>query len=367
MASFTTTFNFRITPDPSNPLVGDGMAFFLGDPRSYLPEDVAVGFSAATGNAGEQHQILSWPSFSSTLEPKTAILEPSPPPRSSVDPIISKQGSKGGATLIAVVVPLLVLVACAAVGLFLWQRHKKRKLNEANDDRNDHEQDYRAELERGVAASGPMRYTYPRAGRVHRALRRGREPRPQRLRKRLPGQARRPAGEDQGVLVGVVGAGEEGVRGGGEDHKQAEASQPRAAAGVVRQQQRAPARLRAGRPGQPRQAPLLLYSSERLLTCQERYQIILGQEWEQCVVHGDIKSSNIMLDETLGCKLGDFDLARLGEHDGAGWHTTKAVLGTAGYIESSTRSLSTRGTPASAPTSTALTSSSLRLSADGLR
>ena len=37
------------------------------DLRSYLPERVAVGFSAATGYAGELNQILSW-SFTSTLQ-----------------------------------------------------------------------------------------------------------------------------------------------------------------------------------------------------------------------------------------------------------------------------------------------------------
>jgi len=58
----------------------------------------------------------------------------------------------------------------------------------------------------------------------------------------------------------------------------------------------------------------------------------LHQEWEQCVVHGDIKPSNIMLDDSLSTRLGDFGLARLGDH-GARWHTTRAVMGTAGYID----------------------------------
>ena len=51
-----------------------------------------------------------------------------------------------------------------------------------------------------------------------------------------------------------------------------------------------------------------------------RYKIALGlaagllylhEEWQQCVVHRDIKSSNIMLDSNFNVKLGDFGLARL--------------------------------------------------------
>uniref|UniRef100_A0A8R7TZQ5 Protein kinase domain-containing protein n=1 Tax=Triticum urartu TaxID=4572 RepID=A0A8R7TZQ5_TRIUA len=84
-----------------------------------------------------------------------------------------------------------------------------------------------------------------------------------------------------------------------------------------------------------------IYNTDRLLTWSERYRIILGlgsavrylhTEWDQCVLHGDIKPSNILLDSSRSTKLADFGLARLVEH-GAGPRTTHVVMGTAGYID----------------------------------
>ncbi|WJX93522.1 hypothetical protein P8452_75035 [Trifolium repens] len=54
------------------------------------------------------------------------------------------------------------------------------------------------------------------------------------------------------------------------------------------------------------------------------------QEWERCVVHRDIKSSNIMLDSSFNVKLGDFGLAKLMDHE-IGPQTT-VVAGTLGYM-----------------------------------
>ncbi|CAL2254018.1 unnamed protein product [Prunus armeniaca] len=56
----------------------------------------------------------------------------------------------------------------------------------------------------------------------------------------------------------------------------------------------------------------------------------LHEEWEQCVLHRDIKSSNVMLDSNFQCELGDFGLARLVDH-GEKSQTT-IIAGTRGYM-----------------------------------
>ncbi|XP_074566108.1 L-type lectin-domain containing receptor kinase IV.2-like [Curcuma longa] len=58
--------------------------------------------------------------------------------------------------------------------------------------------------------------------------------------------------------------------------------------------------------------------------------VYLHEDWEQVVVHRDIKSSNVLLDVELNGRLGDFGLARLYEH-GKNPHTTH-IVGTVGYI-----------------------------------
>ncbi|KAL3536425.1 hypothetical protein ACH5RR_004886 [Cinchona calisaya] len=56
----------------------------------------------------------------------------------------------------------------------------------------------------------------------------------------------------------------------------------------------------------------------------------LHEEWEQVVIHRDVKASNILLDSDLNGRLGDFGLARLYDH-GTLPHTTH-VVGTIGYL-----------------------------------
>ncbi|CAN0854352.1 L-type lectin-domain containing receptor kinase IV.2 [Linum grandiflorum] len=75
------------------------------------------------------------------------------------------------------------------------------------------------------------------------------------------------------------------------------------------------------------------------LNWQQRFKILRGvasgllylhEEWEQIVLHRDIKASNVLLDADLNGRLGDFGLARLYDH-GTNPQTTH-VVGTVGYL-----------------------------------
>ncbi|VAI28313.1 unnamed protein product [Triticum turgidum subsp. durum] len=134
------------------------------DLRRYLPEEVAIGFSAATGWAAELHETLSW-SFSSTLQLGSRLEsnKEAPPPAQLPTPTSSKHKMLV-VTLLSVVVPLLFLLVCVAM-ITIWRRHQKRRSKRANGDSSSDSDDEehcvdRADLERGVAAGGPKRYTY---------------------------------------------------------------------------------------------------------------------------------------------------------------------------------------------------------------
>ncbi|XP_007026949.2 PREDICTED: L-type lectin-domain containing receptor kinase S.4 [Theobroma cacao] len=78
---------------------------------------------------------------------------------------------------------------------------------------------------------------------------------------------------------------------------------------------------------------------QTILSWEQRFRIIKGvasgllylhEGYEQIVVHRDVKASNVLLDDEMNGRLGDFGLARLYEH-GSNPGTTR-VVGTLGYL-----------------------------------
>ncbi|KAI7750179.1 hypothetical protein M8C21_024576 [Ambrosia artemisiifolia] len=58
----------------------------------------------------------------------------------------------------------------------------------------------------------------------------------------------------------------------------------------------------------------------------------LHYEYDQKVVHRDIKASNIMLDSDFNARLGDFGLARALDNEKTSYAEAEGVIGTIGYI-----------------------------------
>ncbi|CAL4979684.1 unnamed protein product [Urochloa decumbens] len=92
--------------DSTEPIVQ--LNLMLPDPKSLLPREVAVGFSAAT-SASTKHQILAW-SFYSTLAAPTP-----------------HKGHKSTVLAIAIVGPILALFICGIVSFKFIKRHRKGK------------------------------------------------------------------------------------------------------------------------------------------------------------------------------------------------------------------------------------------------
>nr|BAK01359.1 predicted protein [Hordeum vulgare subsp. vulgare] len=322
-------------------VIGTGARYTLSatvDLRSLLPEQVAVGFSAATGDAFfSYHTILSC-SFKSTLPTRNDA--PFPSTSSTKKATLQLSAGVGAAAVL-----VLLLAVTVAVLLRRASRRNRQEPEVDKDmlagDMTPDSLDAAADDEFG-SSTGPRPIPYANlaaatgnfaeegklgqggSGSVYR------------------GHMKEVGGRDVAIKVFLRGASLEGRK------------EYRSEVTIIsRLRHRNLVQLIGWCHG--RRRLLLVYELVRngsldgylyskddlILTWQLRYQIIVGlasavlylhQEWDQCVVHGDIKPSNIMLDESFNTKLGDFGLSRLIDH-GMSLQTMTAMAGTPGYLD----------------------------------
>ncbi|XP_026657649.2 L-type lectin-domain containing receptor kinase IX.1-like [Phoenix dactylifera] len=309
--------------------------FYGVDLRDYLPENVAIGFSASTGDDNETHSIYSWDFNSSNLGSQD--LAPSPGPTPTNKTLEAKKKSK-----ISLVVGLAVCIGILLCGLgLLWSAVSRKRARGGMEAQEEEEEEERAlelslnnAFERG---GGPRKFSYSALAIATRNFVR---------------EAKLGEGGFGEVYMGVLDdtKQEVAIKRISRDSKQGTKEYISEVTIISRLRHRNLVQL-IGYCHQKGDLLLVyeymsnksldrhLYSEERLLTWQERYQIASGlasallylhEEWEQCVVHRDVKPSNVMLDSGFNAKLGDFGLARLVDHDS--YMQTTVMAGTRGYI-----------------------------------
>ncbi|RZR92882.1 hypothetical protein BHM03_00021257 [Ensete ventricosum] len=318
-------------PESTGNSTGNSSLSYLIDLRDFLPYKVAVGFSAATGSGIETHALLSW-SFNSSLLPKTT---PAAPPDPSA-PLAAKKKSKMGLVVGVVIGAAVLMVVLGSLGLILWRRRRRRTTGRDAEDEEELEfhrtMDDEFERERG-----PKRFAYQVLADATRNF-----SEEEKLGEGGFGSVYRGYLKDSKLEVAI-----KRISRGSKQGRKEYVSEVKI---ISRLRHRNLVQL-VGWCHDRGEFSLVyefmpngsldsyLYSTTRLLEWPARYSVALGlasallylhEEWEQCVVHRDVKPSNVMLDSAFNAKLGDFGLARLVDHE-RGSQTT-VLAGTMGYL-----------------------------------
>ncbi|KAK9061945.1 hypothetical protein SSX86_019129 [Deinandra increscens subsp. villosa] len=286
------------------------------DLREVLPERAMVGFSAATGVNVERHILQSW-EFNSSLN--------------MVEKGEDKSREWKLAVGIAVPIGVLVLVTMAACGVF-WRRQRKPAekpvetvtLTSMNDD-----------LERGA---GPKRFSYSDLVSATNNFSNDRK-----LGEGGFGCVYKGYLSRENIAVAVKKISQGSKQGKKEYITEVKIISSLRHRNLVRligwcHDETQFLLVYEFMPNGSLDSHLFAQKSP-LLEWAVRYKIATGlasallylhEEWEQCVVHRDIKTSNIMLDSGFNVKLGDFGMARLMDHE-LGPQTT-GLAGTLGYL-----------------------------------
>ncbi|XP_002520512.2 L-type lectin-domain containing receptor kinase SIT2 [Ricinus communis] len=296
---------------PSRPLLSKSLNL-----SQVLLESMYVGFSAATGSVSSRHYILGW-SFNKSGESQT--LDPSKLPSL---PSLAKSRKLNQRLIILLAVTLTVtIIVMAVLGTMFIRRKRYEEIRE------DWEKAY-----------GPQRFSYEVLYKATRGFR----------DKDLLG-----AGGFGKVYRGVLSSCNTQVAVKKISHNSAQGMKEFiaeiASMGRLRHRNLVQLLGYCRRKGEL----LLVYEympngsldkflfskKEAKLNWDQRHRIIRGvasgllylhHDWEQVVLHRDVKASNVLLDANFNARLGDFGLAKFYDH-GTNPQTT-CVVGTVGYL-----------------------------------
>ncbi|XP_050210125.1 L-type lectin-domain containing receptor kinase IX.1-like [Mercurialis annua] len=301
------------------------------DLARYLPEWVTFGFSASTGYLYEVNRITSWDFDSSSDIVDSERIVNSEPEANSV---FQKKNYKISS---AFVIGLSVGACCLIAGAgFIWYglRRYRRKEVEMNDD--DHILDVSFGDDFKSNGTGPRKFSYNELVDATKNFSEG-----EKLGEGGFGAVYKGFLKDQNSYIAVKRVSRESKQG------------IKEYAAEVKIISRIRHRNLVKLVGWCHEKELLLvyefmpncsldfhiFKGENFLTWKIRFRIAQGlasallylhEEGDQCVLHRDIKSSNVMLDSSFEAKLGDFGLARLVDH-AKGTQTT-VLAGTMGYM-----------------------------------
>ncbi|KAG6710012.1 hypothetical protein I3842_06G161100 [Carya illinoinensis] len=311
----STSYNLSVsyTGLENNVTVWQFLSFNV-DLRKHLPEKVTFGFSAATGNSSAMHTICSW-NFSSSL-----VID---------DTKTNKTNSKLGLGVGLGAGGLVLVAGLASVLLVLWKRSGRDK----EDDRAFAEY-MDAEFQEGT---GPKRFSFKELARATNNF-----SDEEKLGQGGFGGVYKGFLRDSNIFVAIKRVSKGSKQGMKEYAAEVKITSRLRHRNLVQligwcHERRELLLVYEFMPNGSLDSHL--FKEERLLIWEARYKIAQGlassllylhEGWEQCVVHRDIKSSNIMLDSNFNAKLGDFGLARLVDH--AKGSQTTVLAGTFGYM-----------------------------------
>ncbi|OMO85277.1 hypothetical protein CCACVL1_10295 [Corchorus capsularis] len=302
-----------------------------------LPEWVTFGFSGTTGTLFEIHTINSW-NFSSTLQVPTKASPPTPPPEAATNPIIPS--GKKSRTWLWVVLGVVGggILALLSVWFFCYRRRESNlyrdKFGKDEENGPDIDEDIEDEFEKGT---GPRKFTYKELdlatddfndvgklgeggfGGVYKGFLKD---------------------SNSYVAIKRVSSGsKQGIKEYGSEVKIISRLRHRNLVQLIGWCHDKKELLLVYEYMPNGSLDSHLFKENSLLSWEFRYKIAHGlasgllylhEGWEQCVVHRDIKSSNVLLDSDFNAKLGDFGLARLVDH--AKGSQTTVLAGTMGYL-----------------------------------